>query len=134
MPEEYEEHNFVYEQIVKIMESINNDDILSMLNEADLLLKLMPEEFKKEHKLTILEKKIKEIIVNEEMLRDIKLYKRLKTETETSTEYYGKDRGSDERLHYNKEMEERIMKIQEKIRVAISKIIRHKMYEELDTD
>ena len=128
------EHNFVYEQIVKIMDNINIDNALSVLNETDLLLKIMSEEFKKEHKLIELENNIHIILMDTDLLQQVKLYTRLKAELETSVEYYGKDRGSDTRLHFNKDMEDRIMEIQEEIRTALSKIINYRLKDIIDTE
>jgi hypothetical protein len=118
--------DWIYEQTNKIMEAINKDDHVTMLNETDLILKVMGQEFLKAHKFGKIHAKIKEILNDEPSMRILKLMQRVKTEVDTSIEYYDKDRGQDERLFYQTPVEEQMIYIQEDIREVLSTIIREK--------
>jgi hypothetical protein len=108
------------------MEAINKDDHVTMLNETDLILKVMGQEFLKAHKFGKIHIKIKELLNDEPSMRILKLMQRVKTEVDTSIEYYDKDRGQDERLFYQTPIEEQMIHIQEDIREILSTIIREK--------
>jgi hypothetical protein len=118
--------DWIYEQTNKIMEAINKDDHVMMLNETDLLLKVMGQEFMNAHKFGKIYAKIKEILNDEPSMRVLKLMQRVKTEVDTSIEYYDKDRGQDERLFYQTPIEEQMIHTQEDIRKVLSTIIREK--------
>jgi len=133
---EYEEKplDFMYEQIMKIMISINQDDNLTMLNETDLLLKILPEEFKKENQMIELETEIQKVLNDKEDLRLLRIIQKVKAEADLSIEYYDMDRGDDHRLFYREKTEAKFFKLQEKIREALSKIIKQKLIEDIDYD
>ena len=64
--------DFMYEQIMKIMNSINADDNTTMINETDLLLKILPDKFKEDYKLIKLEKEIQKIFNDKDEMRIIR--------------------------------------------------------------
>lgn len=127
-----EEIELIMESKTNIMTSISNDEPYTAINEMDLLLKMMPEEFKKKHKLTLLEKKLKNFLLNKTNNRILRLNQRVKLEVETAIEYYDKDIGEDPRLLYNKLLEEDILKIQDEIREALGTILKSKLSGEID--
>ena len=120
---ENEEIDYLYEQINKIMSSINEDKPINMLNETDLLIKSLTEE-EKDEETKKLEEVINKILTNPELIREIKLNQRIKTEIETGIEYYSEDLGDDKRIRYNRKLEKNLTLLQEAIRELISKIIK----------
>lgn len=133
MPEQ-EEVDFVMLQVTKIMEAINKDDNVVMLNETDLLFKILSRDFKQATGINKIETEINKILKNKKEMRLLRLIQKVKNEPELSIEYYGKDLGEDERLYYEEEQENKFNKIQEDIRTSISKIVRHKLEAEMDYD
>lgn len=117
------EENFILVMSVKIMESMNLGDDIAVLNQAKLLFSILPDDKKKELKIPPVEKRIEGLLEDEHTMRILRLMQKIKSETETSIEYYYKDRGQDERLYYNKELETDLISVNKEIRNAISKII-----------
>lgn len=126
--------DFFFETIRNIMESINEDQHISMLNQTELLLNTLEDKFIKEHKLTDLKNKINQILTSETNMRVLRLMQRIKKETDTSIEYYDADRGQDERLFYQQGLEEEMLGLQNEIRKALSTIIKEKTSGTLDID
>lgn len=116
--------DFLFEEIRNIMEAINEDQHIKMLNETELLLNTLEEEFIKKHQLKKLQNQINKILTNEPNMRTLRLMQRIKTETDTSVEYYDTDRGQDERLFYQIELEEEMLTLQNQIRKALANIIK----------
>ena len=108
------------------MSAINEDQHINMLNETELLLNTLDTKFLTKHRLTKLQKKINKVLTSEENMRILRLMQRIKTETDTSVEYYDKDIGQDERLFYQQEMEEEMLEFQNEIRKALATIIKEK--------
>lgn len=126
MIEPTEPIDFFFEQIRNIMSAINEDQHINMLNETELLLNTLDTKFLTKHRLTKLQKKINKVLTSEENMRILRLMQRIKTETDTSVEYYDKDIGQDERLFYQQEMEEEMLEFQNEIRKALATIIKEK--------
>ena len=120
---EQEQTDQLYNQINEIITSINEDKPLNMLNETDILIKSLNKE-QQNKETRELSKAINSILTNPELLRQIKLNQRIKTEIETGIEYYSEDIGEDERIHYNQELEEILTNLQERIRKIIATIIK----------
>jgi hypothetical protein len=118
--------DWIYEQSNKIMEAINSDDHIKMLNETDLILKVVGKEFLTLHKFNKLHQRIHLILNDEPDMRALKLMQRVKTEIDTSIEYYDKDVGQDERLFYQDKLETAMIELQEEIRGVLAVIIREK--------
>jgi len=116
-----EEENLDYtiSQVEKISEAMNEDKIVTTLNETSILIKTLP--FKDEFKE--IEKQIDGILNNSEILRKLRLNQTIKNETETRIEYYDEDIGEDKRTKYDEETENKILKLQKKIRIMLGKII-----------
>jgi hypothetical protein len=127
---------FIIETCQKIMDSITINDHIAMLNNTSLLLKLFDKEYIKQNKLTNLQERITGTLTNEANMRTLRMMQTIKTETDTRIEYFElPNRGSDERLFYQEEMEEDMINYEEEIRTAISKIIKEISTEEgIDTD
>jgi len=124
--------DFIYDQIRTIMNSINEDKYLNMLNETALLLQILDQNFKKQHKLTKIEKTINNILQDDTRIRILKLLQRIKNETDTAIEYYDKDIGQDERLYYQEEFEKDMIEIQAQIRKTLATIIKEKLSGQLE--
>lgn len=124
--------DFMYEQVVKIMNSINADDNTTMINETDLLLKTLPEKFKEDYELIKLEKEIQKIFNDKDEMRILRIIQKIKIDGESCIEYYDIDKGQDHRLFYREELEKKFFNLQEKIRKALSVILKHKLIEEID--
>jgi hypothetical protein len=118
--------DWIYEQSNKIMEAINIDDHIKMLNETDLILKVVGKEFLTIHKFNKLQQQIHLILNNEPDMRTLKLMQRVKTEIDTSIEYYDEDVGQDSRLFYQTKLEGMMIGLQEEIRGVLAVIIREK--------
>jgi hypothetical protein len=59
-------------------------------------------------------------------MRTLKLMQRVKTEIDTSIEYYDEDVGQDSRLFYQTKLEGMMIGLQEEIRGVLAVIIREK--------
>jgi hypothetical protein len=129
---EEDKTDIIYEAINKIMTAIDEDENITMLNQTDLLLKMLEKKFKKEHELETTENKIKNFLQNTKNMRILRMQQKIKRETETAIEYYDRDIGRDERLFYQEKLEEDITKLQEEIRRTLSIIIIHKIAGEID--
>jgi len=116
---EDENLDYTISQVEKISEAMNEDKIVTTLNETSILIKTLP--FKDEFKE--IEKEIDEILNKSEILRKLRLNQTIKNETETRIEYYDEDIGEDKRTKYDKETENMILKLQKKIRIIMGKII-----------
>lgn len=127
---EDDEVNFFYEIGNKIMESISTDDNIDMLNQTDLLMKSLTNEFKKRNNLNKIETEIRTILKDTDKMRILRILQRVKKESELAIEYYHKDVGNDERLFYNEETEKQMFELQEKIRTALSKVIKEMQSED----
>lgn len=114
-------------KVNRIMEAMNNDDELSVLNETDLLLKVLPKKNKPE--IISLSDEIKKLLLNDEKMRIIKLLRKVKEESDSGTEYYDLERGNDPKLFYQKDYEETINSLNDRIRTLLSIIIRDKVGE-----
>ena len=124
--------DFIFDEIKEIMESINQDQHITMLNHTELLLNTLDEKFLEQHQLKELKNKINEILTSEKNMRVLRLMQRIKKETDTSIEYYDADRGQDERLFYQQTLEEEMLELQNEIRKALAIIITEKTSGTLD--
>ena len=126
---------FVIDTCTKIMDSITNDDNIAMLNNTNLVLNLFDKKYLKQNNLTDLQKRINNTLTNEANMRILRMMQTIKTETDTRIEYYDEDRGSDNRLFYQQEMEEEMLNYQQEIRQAMAIIIKELSDDkEVDTD
>lgn len=117
------------------MDSITNDDNIAMLNNTNLVLNLFDKKYLKQNNLTDLQKRINNTLTNEANMRILRMMQTIKTETDTRIEYYDEDRGSDNRLFYQQEMEEEMLNYQQEIRQAMAIIIKELSDDkEVDTD
>lgn len=132
MIEQTEPVDFLFDEVRNIMESINEDQHIKMLNETELLLNTLDDKFLKEHRLNKLKTKINKILTTEQNMRILRLMQRIKKETDTSIEYYDADRGQDDRLFYQEELEEEMLDLQNQIRKALAIIIKEKTSGTLD--
>ena len=126
---------FIIDTCTKIIDSITNDDNIAMLNNTNLILNLFDKKYLKENQLTDLQKRINATLTNEANMRILRMMQTIKTETDTRIEYYDEDRGQDNRLFYQQEMEEEMLNYQQEIRQAMAIIIKELSEEEgVDTD
>lgn len=125
MSEERNLDNLLIQQIGRIMEAINDDDNVVILNETSLLFEILPDHIIKEHEG--LKKEIITISEDGQKIRSLRLTKRIKEETETAIEYYGKDIGNDERLIYKRTLEKEMLTLQNKIRRFLAVIVKKYM-------
>lgn len=132
--EEAEEKDFLYEQVIKIMTAMNQDQQYTMLNETDLILNIIPPSFKEAYDFLELGKEVRGILNNKDKLKHLKLIQRIKAETETGIEYYSQDLGDDERLLYGEDFENTMMTLQQKIRDALGKIMKKLLVEDTEYD
>ena len=126
LPEQQRETDYIYSLTERILNYIREEDYLGMLNETDVLLKFLEEDFKIEQSLEKLEKEIHTLLLDESRMRIVKLLQSVKTEQDTKIEYYDIDRGIDERLKYRGTVEKELLTLQEKIRDMISKVLKNK--------
>ena len=125
---------FAYGLITRIIDDMSEDKALSSFIQSDLLFNMMGEKFKEEHKLIKLSEEIKELLEDDDKIREIKLYTKIKEEVMDSVNYYGIDRGDDERRIYNKDMEVAINELQARLRIAMGKIIRYELKDMIDAE
>lgn len=116
-----EEKGFMYNECMRIMDALNNDDTIAMLNETQIILRIIPDDIKFDK----LEKDISKILQDDKTMRILHLMKKIKAEVETAIEYYYIDRGRDERLFYQEDLEKKLNKLKEEIRIAISIILKN---------
>lgn len=126
LPEQQRETDYIYSLTERILNYIREEDYLGMLNETDVLLKFLEDNFKNEQSLEKLEKEIHTLLLDESRMRIVKLLQSVKTEQDTKIEYYDIDRGIDERLKYRGTVEKELLTLQEKIRDMISKVLKNK--------
>jgi len=126
LPEQQRETDYIYSLTERILNYIREEDYLGMLNETDVLLKFLEDNFKIEQSLEKLEKEIHTLLLDESRMRIVKLLQSVKTEQDTKIEYYDIDRGIDERLKYRGTVEKELLTLQEKIRDMISKVLKNK--------
>jgi len=126
---------FTLDLCMKIIDTINTGDNVAMLNQTSILLQLFDKEYLKKNKLADLQKRIKATLTNEPNMRVLRMMQTIKTETDTRIEYLDEDRGNDERLFYQEDMEKEMIGFEEEIRTAVSTIIKELSEEErVDTD
>lgn len=121
----------ILNQVEKIMHAIAEDEAITVLSETDLLLKILDEQYKKEHDLDKLQEDIDHFLTDPNNTRLLRLQQRLKREVDTAIEYYDEDIGNDHRLFYQKDLEDDIVKIYSEIRTGLGIIIRTKLSGEL---
>lgn len=109
-----------------ILQAMDADDELSVLNETDLLLKSIPMNNKE---VISLKKELHSILLGVDKMRIIKLLRKIKEDSESGVEYYDTDRGNDPKLHFDKEMERTMLRLNDDIRTALSIIIKEKIGE-----
>ena len=135
MADEQQQVDILYEQTIKIMDSINLDKPVTTLNETDLLIKTLPKKFIDKHKETIIvEAKIRNILMDKIAMRHLRLIQNIKSELETSTEYYDQDVGTDKRLNYKEGFEEVMTELNEEIRKLLSNVNRDLITEDIEYD
>jgi len=135
MADEQQQVDILYEQTNKIMDSINLDKPVTTLNETDLLIKTLPKKFIDKHKETIIvEAKIRNILMDKIAMRHLRLIQNIKSELETSTEYYDQDVGTDKRLNYKEGFEEVMTELNEEIRKLLSNVNRDLITEDIEYD
>jgi len=126
---------FTLDLCMKIIDTINTGDNVAMLNQTSILLQLVDKEYLKKNKLIDLQKRIKVTLTNEPNMRILRMMQTIKTETDTRIEYLDQDRGNDERLFYQEDMEKEMIVFEEEIRTAVSIIIKELSDDEgVDTD
>lgn len=113
-------------------DAINEDMPYTYISTTDLLLKILPEDFKKQHNLKKLEKRIQNFLLNPTNNRILRLNQRLKIENEVAIELYGEDIGSDKRLIYEEELETELMLLQSEIRKLLALTITKFKQEEMN--
>jgi hypothetical protein len=123
---EQSEIEYTLQKINYIMQSMNNDDQLSVLNETDLLLKFLE---KKKNAFLSLEKEISSILLDKDKMRIVKLLKKVKEESDSGVEYYDEERGNDSKLTFNEEYEKTMNILNDKIRSLLAEIIKEKIGE-----
>jgi mevalonate pyrophosphate decarboxylase len=123
---EQAEIDYVLNKINYIMQAMNADDQLTTLNETDLLLKIIPQ---KNDETKALSKEIHDILLNDDKMRILKLLREIKKDKDSGVEYYDTDRGSDPKLDYQKEFEQKMHNINDKIRSILAEVIREKIGE-----
>ena len=126
--------SFAYGLITRIIDDMSEDKALSSFIQADLLFNMMGEKFKKEHELIVLSEEVKNLLEDDDKIREIKLYTKIKEEIAESVEYYGRDRGTDEIRLYNKNMEIAINELQARLRMAMGKIIKYELKDMIDAE
>ena len=135
MADEQQQVDILYEQTNKIMDSINLDKPVTTLNETDLLIKTLPKKFIDKHKETIIvEAKIRNILMDKIAMRHLRLIQNIKSELETSTEYYDQDVGTDKRLNYKEGFEEVMTELNEEIRKLLSNVNKDLITEDIEYD
>jgi hypothetical protein len=126
---------FTLDLCMKIIETINTGDNVAMLNQTSIILQLFDKEYLKQNKLIDLQKKIDNTLKDEKNMRVLRMMQTIKIETDTRIEYLDEDRGSDQRLFYQQEMEEEMIQFEKEIRTAVSTIIKELSEDEgVDTD
>ena len=129
-----EANAFLIEQVTKIMDSINEDQPMTTLNETDLLIHTLDKEFQETHseEIDALKAIIQNFLEDPKNNRALRMNTRIKQETETCIEYYDKDRGQDTRLFYEKNLESDLNKANTQIRRLLAKVIKEKLNEDVD--
>lgn len=117
-----QEDSFVFEIVRTIINGINKDEHITVLNNVSLLFNIIDPDLK-DKEIKSLEKEVDEILNNHNTMRVLRVINKVKEENSTSIEYYYKDRGRDARLFYNYELENKMMTLNKRIRIALSKII-----------
>lgn len=124
---EQAEIEFILNKINYILQSMSHDDTLTTLQETDLLFKILPK--KKRPDLIMLEEKVRNILLDNEEMRIIKLLRKVKEDSDSGAEYYDADRGNDKKLFYAKEHENKILILFDEIRTALAVLIKEKIGE-----
>lgn len=131
MPEIPEAYSLLIDQIKTVMVSINADDPYTTMNETDLLLKTLNQEFKKKNDLDQLQTKIDNFLLVPANNRILRLNSRIKQELETAIEYYDTDIGNDTRLFYQENLEQDILEVIGEIRSFLALIINNKLNDDI---
>ena len=116
MSDDEQPKDFVLDQVERIINAMNQDKPVDVLHETDLLLKTMPDDFKKEHEFNELEDEIRVLLSTHKNIRLLRINQRVKQDVEMGLEYYGDDIGTDKRLFYNIDVEDDLQVMYEKIR------------------
>jgi hypothetical protein len=119
-------------QITIIMNAMDEDQCYSCLNETDFLLKMIPSELQKEKNVFKLHRRIKNFLLNQDNVRILRLMQKIKSEPETSVEYYDRDYGSDERLLFQNELEADLLITYDEIKTFLSWLIREQINGEIE--
>ena len=121
---EGQETSFLLEQTSAILSGMNKDDHVCVLNHTDILLSMIPDSIIKELKLQKLKFEVQALLQDKDQMRVLHLLQKVKEELETSIEYYYKDRGRDDRLYYNVDVETKMIRINAEIRKAIGSLLK----------
>lgn len=124
---EQAEIEYTLQKINYVMQAMNNDDQLSVLQETDLLLKIIPKKNKPE--IITLSNDINNILLDDDKMRIIKLLRKVKIDDDSGAEYYDSDRGNDPKLDYQTSFEKEMNLLNDKIRNCLSVIIKEKIGE-----
>jgi hypothetical protein len=115
--------SFVTTQCLSIVDAMNRDDAIAVFNNCQVLFGLFNDDFKVDKKIKPVEDKINKILVDNEKMRRLYLLQRIKSEVETSIEYYYKDRGRDDRLFYAENLENECRNLYTEIRKCLTIIL-----------
>lgn len=127
---ELEEIEFIVNCKDLIMQAIEQDKPYTYLNQADLLLKTLEKDFKKEHGLDKLEKKIRYMLMTPKNNRIIRLNQRVKEDIEASVELYDfLETPNDIKLNYQEKLESDLMELQDQIKDFLAILIKTKVLE-----
>lgn len=124
---EQAEIEYTLQKINYVMQAMNGDDQLSVLQETDLLLKVIPKKNKPE--IITLSNDINKILLDDDKMRIIKLLRKVKIDDDSGAEYYDSDRGNDPKLDYQQAFEKEMNLLNDKIRTVLSIIIKEKVGE-----
>jgi len=125
---EEENINFIISQSEKVFDYLNKDAIINAMNETYLLLNSC--EYK-DKEIENLKKELKKLFNNIKVMRVLRINQNIKLDPETSTEYYDEDIGTDKRLHFDEELENKINYLENEIRKVVSLIVKKEL-EDLD--
>lgn len=122
---EQAEIEYLLNKINYIIQHMNNDDQLSVLNETDLLLKILPQR----KNVIELGKIISETLLDDGKMRIIKLLRDIKRGEDSGVEYYDTDRGNDPKLDYQTGFEKEMHILNDNIRTILAEVIKEKIGE-----
>jgi hypothetical protein len=131
IPDIPEAYSLLIDQIKTVMVSINADDPYTTMNETDLLLKTLNDDFKLLHGLDELQKRLDNFLLVPANNRILRLNSRIKQELETAIEYYDTDIGQDTRLLFQNDLESDILEVMSDIRSFLALLINTKLNDDI---